>query len=247
MSLFGELTQQEGSEIWARFKKCETDLYYNQILYLVTLLTLAFTVIMRFYLKNKLQTWCYKQVEFATVNWNDDVIIKVYTSKHDHNNQIEFASINHNYNVMLNMWKFSLHQQMWFQTECVSVNLCKLTLSIHLQLQLVTSHSDGGFSSSWNFESRGNDVLVHIHPVLHSDCQTLGSHRSQKHWIWSLMRSDRKIEWEFIWPRVSQRAAQHHAEEHWLIQTTSTKHNTNKQQETQLDLDIFWSRSNYKL
>ncbi len=122
MSLFGELTQQEGSEIWARFKKCETDLYYNQILYLVTLLTLAFTVIMRFYLKNKLQTWCYKQVEFATVNWNDDVIIKVYTSKHDHNNQIEFASINHNYNVMLNMWKFSLHQQMWFQTECVSVN-----------------------------------------------------------------------------------------------------------------------------
>ncbi len=106
--------------------------------------------------------------------------------------------------------------------------LCKLTLSIHLQLQLVTSHSDGGFSSSRNFESRGNDVLVHIHPVLLSDCQTLGSHRSQKHWIWSLMRSDRKLEWEFIWPRVSQRAAQHHAEEHWLIKTTSTKHNTNK-------------------
>lgn len=57
MSLFGELTQQERLEIWVRFKKCETDVCYNEILYLVAqtmpeLLALAFTVIIRFYLKN---------------------------------------------------------------------------------------------------------------------------------------------------------------------------------------------------
>lgn len=129
---------------------------------------------------------------------------------------MEFAAINHNYDVILNMWKFSLHQQMWFQTECVSVNY------VNWHFPFICSFS-WSFSQWWmiQFEQKlrveRNDVLLHIHPVLHSDCQTLESHRSQKHWIWSLMRSDRKPEWEFIWPRVSERDTQHPAEEHWLI------------------------------